>query len=405
MVQHAVDDPVSAYFVHPWANQLYDSTERYIFARGGRWSTKSHEIAQWILWRIYNETINVLIARRFHSDIELSNLRLFKTLISERNLDRYFTVGANSIICKLTGSEIHLRGLDRYEQGIKSMVGLDLVWIEEAHDIKASGLNALRPTVRESGSQIVATWNPITDADPIEQMRQHVLANNPGNYLDIWTHWTMLHSTLQTPELHEEINATPEILRPHIWDGEFFPISAVNPFGEDRIREAATKIPPTEAHEEQIGGVDVAWTDHDRSDYTAAITIGHDGVVTRSRKWKETDTQRRLELVAETVSNCYMVLVDGTDAAGRGLAADLREQYNIPTFVVVFSNKVKSDLVYNLSRKLASDQLTLRGHDELVEELLRYGQDNSGKFGAMSGHDDMATALMLGAEGLRRQGL
>ena len=52
-------------------------------------------------------------------------------------------------------------------QEIKSTEGIDIAWIEEAQNVSRASLELLTPTVRKDGSQIIFTYNPTNEDDPV----------------------------------------------------------------------------------------------------------------------------------------------------------------------------------------------------------------------------------------------
>jgi len=70
------------------------------------------------------------------------------------------------------------------------MEGIDVCWVEEAQTVSKSSLKELVPTVRKPGSQLIFTWNPRNEDDPVDEMfrceylppRSHVVeVNYPDN--------------------------------------------------------------------------------------------------------------------------------------------------------------------------------------------------------------------------------
>ena len=51
-------------------------------------------------------------------------------------------------------------GLNRHIDEIKSMEGIDICWIEEAHNLTREQWEILNPTLRKQGSQFWLTFNP-----------------------------------------------------------------------------------------------------------------------------------------------------------------------------------------------------------------------------------------------------
>ena len=49
---------------------------------------------------------------------------------------------------------------DHTAESIKSLEGFKIAWIDEAQTLSARSLSLLRPTIREEGSELWASWNP-----------------------------------------------------------------------------------------------------------------------------------------------------------------------------------------------------------------------------------------------------
>jgi len=64
------------------------------------------------------------------------------------------------------GSEVLFVGLNRDTvESLRSVEGLALVWVEEAHRLSEEVADALIPTVRAAGSELWFSWNPILTTD------------------------------------------------------------------------------------------------------------------------------------------------------------------------------------------------------------------------------------------------
>lgn len=106
-----------------------------------------------------------LCARQFQNKIEESVYTLLKLQIERFGLQAQFTVLENKIICRSTGSEFVFYGLWRSIDEIKSLEGIDVLWIEEAHNLTQEQWDILEATIRKEGSQIWVIFNPrlVTD--------------------------------------------------------------------------------------------------------------------------------------------------------------------------------------------------------------------------------------------------
>lgn len=145
---------------------LTESWWRHAVIEGGRYSLKSHTAGRIILLKCMAEQTRVVCLRQFQKNIEDSSHQLLCDLIDKYEFEG-FTVTNNEIRHR-NGSNIIFKGLDRnVESTIKSLEGVDLVWVDEAQVITLKSIRVLVPTVRKSGSQLIWTLNRLTDLDPV----------------------------------------------------------------------------------------------------------------------------------------------------------------------------------------------------------------------------------------------
>jgi phage terminase large subunit len=85
---------------------------------------------------------------------------LLKIQIERLGLQDKFEILNNKITCLETGSEFLFYGLWRSIDEIKSLEGIDILWIEEAHNLTEDQWKILEPTIRKEGSQIWIIFNP-----------------------------------------------------------------------------------------------------------------------------------------------------------------------------------------------------------------------------------------------------
>ncbi|PIO43755.1 terminase [Phyllobacterium zundukense] len=132
---------------------------------GGRSSSKSWDAAGFAIFLATQCRIRVLCARQFQNRIAESVYTLLKIQIGRFGLSNQFVITENSIKHKLTGSEFMFYGLWRHIDEIKSLEGIDICWIEEAHNLTEEQWNILEPTLRKEGSQFWIIFNPrlVTD--------------------------------------------------------------------------------------------------------------------------------------------------------------------------------------------------------------------------------------------------
>lgn len=148
--------------------RLFDTDWREAAVYGGRFSLKSHTIARLLLIRAREKKTRIACFREFQNSITESSHQLLADLIKEYELTD-FEVTNNSIINTINGSDFIFKGLRHNEQSVKSIEGIDIAWVEEAQTISNQSIEVLTPTVRKPGSQIIYTYNRLTEDDPIHQ--------------------------------------------------------------------------------------------------------------------------------------------------------------------------------------------------------------------------------------------
>ena len=403
--------------VHPWAEELRRPGARWILIKGGRWSTKTREVAAWIAETMMERRVNVLILRKQQNSIAESNFATVRRVIEEMGAADEFQFLRTEIRHRDTGSRIAFSGIERNIDSLRSRDTEDIVWLEEAHSVTEDELTTLGPTFRTPGSRCIATWNPHYEISAFDQR----WADPDFEAVRIITHWTMLPHHLRTDALYSEMQSTPPELKAHVWDGAFRPVGVMSPFAAELVEAAFARefiplgdLPQTE----NVAGVDVAWTAAPHSDYTAVVVLDPRGNEVRVERFKEADAAKRTRRVAELVEDCFFVRVDSTENAGRETVKTLAAEYNVSAYYYDFRNQKvvegqptqgKNRLVAQSQDRFARGQYSLRS-PELREELARFVQisdptsQSATKFQAEVGHDDLVCALMLAGSCLTRLG-
>jgi phage terminase large subunit len=135
---------------------------------GGRGSAKSHSVARALLALGAQRTLRIVCVREVQKNIADSSYKLLKDLIRDLDLGSDYNVRANDIQGR-NGTEFIFRGLGNMTaEGIKSLEGADIVWVEEARTVSANSWDFLVPTVRKDGSEIWITYNPDQEDDPVD---------------------------------------------------------------------------------------------------------------------------------------------------------------------------------------------------------------------------------------------
>lgn len=162
--------------------------KRFKVLLGGRASGKSHTVARYLILRAMMKKERILCVREFQASIRDSVHRLLSDIIQLYNLEPWFWINQYNIRCA-NGSEFIFAGLANASiDSIKSYEGVSLVWAEEAQRISQRSLDILIPTIRLPGSEIIFTYNPENDTDPVH--KRFVVVKDPNavvslvNYYD-----------------------------------------------------------------------------------------------------------------------------------------------------------------------------------------------------------------------------
>jgi phage terminase large subunit len=152
---------------------------RFIYLTGGRGSGKSWAMAMLIvLLMMTRKGFRVVVAREYFSDTGDSARRLILDVISLLGQGLYigeeeiyrglFDIKERSITCISTGATLVFLGLNKDQaRGVKSIEGVDFVWVEEAVKLNKTSQETLIPTIRKEGSIIGYSFNPDLDEDPV----------------------------------------------------------------------------------------------------------------------------------------------------------------------------------------------------------------------------------------------
>lgn len=142
---------------------------RHIGYKGGRASAKSTTVAISRLLKGSSGKYRGLCAREIQKSITESVHKLLCDQIDKYNLNDW-QIFNDKLVNRKTGSEIFFKGLHNNIQSIKSIEGIDWCWVEEAQSVSADSINTLIPTIRKPGSELIWTWNPLTDNDPVQKL-------------------------------------------------------------------------------------------------------------------------------------------------------------------------------------------------------------------------------------------
>lgn len=146
--------------MNPNLQDFWDTKSRFKILYGGRDSTKSNDTALHSIRLANNIPFRFLCTRMYQNRLEDSVYTLLKKEIERFGFRNDYNVLGNKIINTNTGAEFLFYGLARNIDEIKSIVKIDVLWIEEGHNLTEEMWDTLIPTLRESGSEIWVTFNP-----------------------------------------------------------------------------------------------------------------------------------------------------------------------------------------------------------------------------------------------------
>jgi len=144
----------------PIVASILDGKPRFVAAHGGRASGKTFSICLALAARATQSRLFIVMIRATQSSIRESSKLEFETAIDHLNLPGW-SFGAYETRHE-NGSRVIYRGLqDRTAPGVRSLAHADVAWLDEAQYIEDGPLRTLLPTIREEGSQIVFSLNPL----------------------------------------------------------------------------------------------------------------------------------------------------------------------------------------------------------------------------------------------------
>lgn len=204
-----------------WARNLFKPF-RYKVGYGGRGSAKSHSFARALLLIGAMKETRILCAREFQNSIKDSSHKLLSDLIEKMGLQHHYTITNNGIY-GANGTEFIFKGVHHNVDSIKSMEGIDILWLEEAHTVSQVSWDILIPTIRKAGSEIWVTFNPDADDDPTYTM----FVDKAGQPIPRPNAFIMKINWKDNPWFPEELKNEKDFLREknyekylHVWEGE-----------------------------------------------------------------------------------------------------------------------------------------------------------------------------------------
>lgn len=201
---------------------------RYKAAFGGRGSGKSHFFAGLLVEDSLaepgesGEGLRSVCIREVQKDLTQSAKLLIEDKLAAYGLGEAdgFKVFRDVIETPKDGIVIFKGMQDYTAESVKSLEKFKRAWWEEAQTGSATSLAMLRPTIREEGSQIWASWNPRRKNDPIDMMFRGALA--PTGSAIVRANWSdnpWFPSVLEQ-ERRDCLRDKPDQYE-HIWEGGY----------------------------------------------------------------------------------------------------------------------------------------------------------------------------------------
>ena len=193
---------------------------RYKVLHGGRGGAKSWGVAKVLLVMAAQKKLRILCARELQVSIEDSVHKLLSDqIMADPWLAEVYDIQKKTIVCKTTGSEFIFAGIRNNVTKIKSMEGIDIVWVEEAEKVSDYSWLVLIPTIRKPGSEIWVTFNPDEETDPTSK---RFIKNQPPGAIVVEIGWQ------DNPWFPDELRAEKDYLyaidpeaAEHVWGGKF----------------------------------------------------------------------------------------------------------------------------------------------------------------------------------------
>jgi phage terminase large subunit len=196
----------------------------YKGAHGGRGSGKSWFFAErLVIDSLTNPGLRSVCLREVQKDLKDSAKLLIEDKIQSLGLGKMFDV-QRDLIATPGGGQIIFRGMQDYNaESIKSLEGFHRAWIEEAQTLSKRSLALLRPTIREDGAEIWASWNPRKKTDAIDEFLRG--DHPPTGAVVVQANWKdnpFFPNRLEQERQHD-LEAYPDQYQ-HIWEGDYVSI-------------------------------------------------------------------------------------------------------------------------------------------------------------------------------------
>lgn len=185
---------------------------------GGRGGAKSHNFARALLVMGMRESLRIACAREIQKSIKDSVHQLLSDLIRQYDLQEFYTIQNDKILGK-NGTQFMFLGLKHNITGVKSLEGVDILWVEEAENVSANSWEVVIPTIRKPNSEIWCTFNPKNPTDPTWTKFCETPDDRTLSVKVSWEDNPFFPDVLNEERL-KLLQLDPDAYK-HIWEGEF----------------------------------------------------------------------------------------------------------------------------------------------------------------------------------------
>ncbi len=309
--------------MNPNLKDFWNTQSRYKVLYGGRDSSKSTDTAIHSI-RLANKLgLRFLCTRMFQNRIEDSVYTLLKREIDRFGFTSNYTILNNRIKHNITNAEFMFYGLARNVEEIKSIVEIDVLWIEEAQSLTEEMWKVLYPTLRKEHSEIWIVFNPrlITDF-----VYTRFVVNPPSDCLVRFINYD------ENPFLSETSKATIAALKQENYE-EYLHVYEGEPLQDDdaviikrswlnSCIDAHLKL-KIEVSGEKITGYDVADSGEDLN----ALANKHGILITKIKQWKggEDELVKSAKIVRNEAKQFGSFVRYDSIGVGAGVGSNIKE--------------------------------------------------------------------------------
>ncbi|HDZ5042704.1 TPA: phage terminase large subunit [Campylobacter jejuni] len=321
---------------------------------GGRGSSKTTEIRNFLLIKALSEKCNILVLREFSKSNKHSLLSEFKEFIEAHSLEailndyvikehkksKIIQVSVSEIQFTHNSSKIIFAGVnDNTIMSIKSISNIKYCWIDEASYLSEYSYNILRPTIRANNSKLFFTFNPQSKDDFIYRKTKQY---NPLTYCKKINYCdnAFFPEVMEIDRLND-LKTKPRDLYNHIWLGEPLEYNDAQVINTDLIGYFNDKI--KRKYSETFITADTAFSKKESADFSVIGCFGkfrneiHLLRVFKGR-WEFNELENRLISAYEWTSANYRspsVVIIEKKASGISLLQELKRTTNLPVREVI----------------------------------------------------------------------